>query len=82
VAPGSRALGVTGYGLQGRVLVHYGPATLKPWFTVAGLQGLGLTSFEKMRTCKSADDFARMRESRICWLIHGITGEIVGLSTC
>jgi hypothetical protein len=28
------------------------------------------------------DDFARMRESRICWPIRRITGEIVGLSTC
>ena len=35
-----------------------------------------------MRTRESADDFAEMRESRICWLIRGITGEIVGLSTC
>ena len=35
-----------------------------------------------MRTRESADDFVKMRESRICWLIRGITGEIVGLSTC
>ena len=27
-------------------------------------------------------DFAKVRESRICWPIRGITGEIVGLSTC
>ena len=35
-----------------------------------------------MKTCKSASDFAKVRESRICWPICGITGEIVGLSTC
>ena len=35
-----------------------------------------------MKTCKSASDFAKVRESRIRWPICGITGEIVGLSTC
>jgi hypothetical protein len=36
----------------------------------------------EMKTRKSPDYFARVRESRICWLIRRITGEIVGLSTC
>jgi len=34
-----------------------------------------------MKTCKSASDFAKVRESRICWPICGITGEIVALCT-
>lgn len=33
-----------------------------------------------MRNGKFRSNVAKVRESRICWLIRGITGQIVGLS--